>query len=207
MAEIDPNDSRARSDLAMSYKNQIDLLWNLDRIPEAIVTVHSALALMEKLAAADPSNSVNRMRLASTLIQAGYVLHEGKRTADARTMTHRGLALYEELVKQPDTEADYYYAEALLSAEPPDLRNLPKALVYAEKAAQMTKDGNLFNLDLLARALAANRHYARALEVSEQALAKLPPDQKTQLREVFENHVKEYRAKLATTHPQSPAPR
>jgi tetratricopeptide (TPR) repeat protein len=207
MSEIDPNDSRARSDLAMSYKNQIDLLWNLDRIPEAIVTVHSALALMEKLAAADPGNTVNRMRLASTLIQAGYVLHEGKRTAEARTMTHRGLALYEELVKQPDTEADYYYAEALLSAEPSDLRNLPKALVYAEKAAQLTKGGNLFNLDLLARTLAANHHYARALEVSEQALAKLPPDQKTQLRDVFENHVKEYREKLATTHPQSPAPR
>jgi len=205
MAELDPTDSRARNDLAICLKNQIDLLWNLDRIPEATVAVRSALALLDKLSAADPDNHVTKSRLAQTLVQGGYVLQEGKLTDEARQMTRRGLAIYGELVAKSDADAEYYLAEALLSAEPPDLRDLPKALVYAEKASQATGGQNLFNQDLLARALAANHKYDRALEVSEQALARLPAEQKTQLREVFENHVKEYREKLATRPPQSPA--
>lgn len=207
MMEIDPSDTRARNDLAMCFKNQIDLLWNLNRMPEAATAARSALTILEKLSAADPKNTFTRTRLAETLIQAGYVFQESKLANEARTMTQRGLATYAELLKQSVTGLDAHYAEALISGEPPDLRDPAKALVHAENAVRSSKGENLFHLDLLARVLAANRNYARALEISEQALAKLPTGQKTQLREVFENHVKEYREKLATKTSSPPAQR
>src|SRR5262249_52407587 len=156
----------------------------LDQMPESLESGKGALDIFDKMAAADPQNEVVRERLASMLVGVGYLHWENKQMPEARRLSERGLALLAETANHPGAgpQALHDYAEALLWCQPEQLQNPALALQYAEKAVQRSRGENFVHIDLLAQALAATNNHARAVQVLEQALPKLPSGQKTHLR-------------------------
>ncbi|MCC6366227.1 MAG: protein kinase [Bryobacterales bacterium] len=197
LARLDPGDKRALFDMASTYKNESDVYWQLDNMPQALASIERSREIMDNMARGDPSNEIVRERLAQLEILAGDYFIELRDAAEGRRHTGRGLALLKELAEAPDARPAiiHSYANALLTARPEDLRNAALALEIAKAAAQKTNRSDLVFLDTLARAHQANGDSRAAIQTIEEAISKLPPAaQPSHLRKVLENHLAQFRA-------------
>jgi tetratricopeptide (TPR) repeat protein len=82
------------------------------------------------------------------------------------------------------------YAWALLTFEDESLRDFKKALLLAQRAAELTKESERTILDTFALALFANGELKKAIETEERAIKLLPAETKPEDR-------KEYTERLA----------
>ncbi|MCC6341564.1 MAG: protein kinase [Bryobacterales bacterium] len=197
LARLDPGDKRALLDMASTLKNESDVYWQLDNMPQALASTLRSLEIMDKLATGDPSNEIIHERLALLEILAGDYFVELHNPTEARAHTSRGLALLKELAAAPEARPAliHSYANALLTARPEELRNPALALEIAKIAAQKTNRSDLVFLDTLARAYQANGDSPAAIQTIEEAISKLPPStQPSHLRQVLENHLAQFRA-------------
>lgn len=197
LARLDPGDKRALFDMASTYKNESDVYWQLDNMPQALASTQRSLEMMDRMAKGDPSNEIVRERLALLELLVGDYFIELHNPTEGRRHAGRGLALLKELAGAPEARPAliHSYANALLTARPEDLRNPPLALEIAKIAAQKTNRTGLVFLDTLARAYQANGNSPAAIQTIEEAISKLPPStQPSHLRKVLENHLAQFRA-------------
>lgn len=189
----DSNDQRAMMDLASAYKNSSDASSQLGDASGAGEASRKSLELLDKLAAADPGNTVVQERLAMVLLQVAEMEADRKLAAEARQLAGRGLAILKKLADRAEAApaSRINYAEALLTCPVAGLRNAADALEYAEAGAPAE---DIRELDILAQAQYANGQTAKAIETLERTLAKLPQGQKSHLREVVENRLLKYRS-------------
>jgi non-specific serine/threonine protein kinase/serine/threonine-protein kinase len=203
LARLDPGDKRALFDMASTYKNESDVYWQLDNMPQALASAQRSLEIMDNMAKGDPSNEIARERLALLEILAGDYFIELHNSPEGRRHTERGLALLKELASGPEARPAlvHSYANALLTARPEDLRNPGLALEIAKIAAQKTNRSDLVFLDTLARAYQANGDSQSAIQTIEEAISKLPPAQQpSHMRKVLENHLNQFRAQPQTAN-------
>ncbi|MBL8218873.1 MAG: protein kinase [Bryobacterales bacterium] len=207
LASLDENDQRAQFDLSVALRNIAETSWFLDNNDDALRYSKRGQEILERAAKRDPANLVAQERHAQMLLETGYYYSLLKRMAEAEQHSARGLALLSDLVKKPgvSVNAMHTYAEWLLTAEPPSLRNPRAALPYAEQAVARTGGAHFAYVDTLGKSHAAAGNVDKALELVEAALKRLPDDAPTHQRAVFENRLAQYR-KMAE-RPSAPAPR
>ncbi len=94
------------------------------------------------------------------------------------------------------------YAEALTTAQPPDLRDAALAVQYAEQSASRTKYSDADKLRTLAEAYFLSGNASQAIQIAEKAMSLLPAPRPGQpsgaLRRVIEQNVGKYRADKGT---------
>jgi tetratricopeptide (TPR) repeat protein len=195
LAAVDENDQRAQFDLAVALRNIAETSWFLDNNEDALRYSKRGQEIMERASKRDPENLVAQERHAQLLLETGYYYSLLKRLGEAEQHSARGLAVLAELVKKPQASANamHSYAEWLLQAEPPSLRNPKAALPYAEQAVRLTEGADFAYVDTLSKAHAATGNLARAIALVEEAIARMPNDAATHQRAVFANRLAQYR--------------
>jgi len=100
------------------------------------------------------------------------------RGEEARPFAEELLAHLREGAEAEDTDAYHLncYARALLTVEPPDLRDPPRALKYALKAYDMCTDAYYYNRYMLALAHEANGDIDSAIAMAQRAVAVVPEE-------------------------------
>jgi serine/threonine protein kinase/tetratricopeptide (TPR) repeat protein len=118
----------------------------------------------------------------------------------AREWARRSLAEYRTLADAPDADFSYVntYAWCLLTCEFEELRDVERALEYAEQVAERTGGSDPSVLDTLALAYFENGEFERALATQERALATLGTQNPTRHAEYL-SRLERYRAGRPTT--------
>ncbi len=176
LRKADPKNVQMLGDVAMTHGITATILAKMGDAARGAQHYHTALAIIEAWLTADPSNILIRAGTAQGLTAfAGPLIKLGK-VDEARRFTTRGLAMQRELVTRPEVTGPELeaHARALLTCEPPDLRDPVRAKVYAERAARLTNGENPRALDTLALAYFEMGDPARAVETEQKAVALLP---------------------------------
>jgi serine/threonine protein kinase len=177
LVNADPSNAQASMNYMVTLRYIGDLLYKTGDRAGALAEYEKILGILEKLSAAEPDNVMVRGRFAEMLIGTAELLIEGKRLADARALTTRGLAITRELASRADATPDDLgqYAENFLTCEPKDLRDSAAALRYARESVEKSGGTDTDNLDILAQAYFQNGDAVQAIASEEKALALLPP--------------------------------
>ncbi|MBL8174000.1 MAG: protein kinase [Bryobacterales bacterium] len=202
LAAMDENEQRAQFDLSVALRNIAETSWFFDKNEDALRYSRRGVEILAKAASRDAANLTAQERYGQMLLETGYYFSILKRMVEAEEYSARGLRILGELVKKPQVSpnACNTYAEWLLTAEPPSLRNPPAALPYAEQAVARTGGANFAYVDTLSKAHAAAGNFSRAIGLVEEALKKIPENAQTHQRAVFENRLAQYR-KMAEARP------
>ena len=139
-----------------------------------------SIRAMEVAVEIDPADLGSPVRLAGALMAFSHRLAQGGDQARAHDASQEALRLLQITAEKPGAGPLEWneYADALLKAESPELRNPPKALQLAENAVSSTKRRNPFFLDTLAWAYFRNGDSAKAVETEREALRLVPADAK-----------------------------
>ncbi|HKQ75994.1 MAG TPA: protein kinase [Blastocatellia bacterium] len=197
LSAVDPTNTQAPRDLAISYKLRGDHLSQIRDTAVALAYYRKGLAIFETLGAADPMNRYLQSDMAETMLPLAKLLAQTGQIAEARRLSLRALSIKKAHAEQPEATANdlNFYAWALLTAEPSDLRDPADALAHARRAVDMTK-GNAPNiLNTLAMAYHLTGDYARAVETEQKAISLLKAD--SPARREFETDLARYRRQLA----------
>lgn len=188
-ARADPANAQARQDVFNGLVRLGDLEQEMGNRAAALPFYQRAIELGEKALAADPANREMETEMASLLASAGQ--------------TARALELARNLA-QRDGASAYdvgQYAYLLVTAEPQNLRNPALARDFAERAVAMTKGADPGYLNTLAKAHFLLGDQKRAVEITEKALALLPPGQPSSLRRSLEEQLARYKAAGVSAQP------
>jgi len=177
LVNADPTNAQASMNYIVTLRYIGDLLYKMRDRAGALAEYQKILGILERLSTAEPENVMVRNRFSEMLIATAGLLIEGKRLADARALTARGLAITRELASRPDATPDdlSQYAMNLLTCEPKDLRDPAAALRYAKKSVEQSGATDSDNLDILAQAYFQSGDRAQAIACEEKALSMLPP--------------------------------
>jgi serine/threonine protein kinase/tetratricopeptide (TPR) repeat protein len=139
-----------------------------------------AIRSMEIAVEIDPSDLGSPLRLAGTLLAFSRRLAQGGDQVRAHDATQEALRLLQITSQKPGAGPVEWneYADVLLKAESPDLRNPAKALQLAESAVSSTQRRNPFFLDTLAWAYFRTGDSSKAVETEREALRLVPADAK-----------------------------
>jgi eukaryotic-like serine/threonine-protein kinase len=196
LSAADPRNSRARMDFAVVLKEAGELEQSLpSERGRAMDSFRRVAQQLETVLAADPNNTMCREYLAEMNLRMGLLLVEAGRAAEARQLSARGVAAARALAERQGATPRHliFAAEALVRAEPPDLRDPAAAVRYARAASDAVGGRNALYLDIAAQALFQAGDGKGAIETGEKALALLPAE--SALRGQLERHIKEFRAK------------
>ena len=130
-----------------------------------------AIAILEKLSAAAPTNLFMRGQLAEALVATGAVLTHQGHAAEARARVTRGVTLARDLAQLPTATPDDLsrYALILLTCEPAELRDPAIALENAKRAVDESGGHDPRSLHILAKAYLESGDAARAAETERPA--------------------------------------
>ena len=139
-----------------------------------------AIRSMEVAVEIDPSDLGSPLRLAGTLLAFSRRLSQGGDQAKAHDAAQQALRLLQITSEKPGAGPVEWneYADALLKAESPDLRDPAKALQLAESAVSSSKRRNPFFLDTLAWAYFRTGNSSKAVDTEREALRLIPADAK-----------------------------
>jgi len=182
LAAADPENAQAKNNYALSQTTVADLLNKTGDRPGAVTKYWQAIAILDKLVAAAPSDLFIRGRLSETLIALGNVLSQESQLSEARVATSRGLGIEKDLASRSAATPDELsqYALALLTCQPASLRQPATALEKAKLAVQKSSAKDPKSLDILAQAYFKNGDSAHAIETERNALDLLPAAQSHQ---------------------------
>ena len=182
-----------------------DALLAAGQSSEAIGAYHHALDLLEIQLKEDPQNMQSQRDMTVGLGRMADALSSAGRQNAARPVTERALAMLKPLVRtEQASEMDMQqYAWLLLTTPFVELRDPTEALLYARKAAAITNGSDPAMLDTLARAQAANKDYASAMETEKKALALVGAGQ-SDLRTEIENNLARFeRSQTSAANPKA----
>lgn len=116
-----------------------DLLVEAGEVPEAVAAYREALAMLEAIGSDQPFDYWNAQLRAEIHEGLGHVFWASGHTAEAKEYYRQALALREHWAKALPTAREPLRALAWLLADCPsgDLRDTPRALELAKKAAKM----------------------------------------------------------------------
>jgi non-specific serine/threonine protein kinase/serine/threonine-protein kinase len=199
----EPSNSGAQRSLAMTQAQIGNTLGVQGKASEAAASHEAAVKLMKGLAAADPNNARYRNDLTYMLLRrVGVMLHAG-RTSEAKESARAGLAMLKAQAERPEASANDFndYAWWLSACDVPELRDPAQAMRYATRAVEASERPNAMYLSTLSWAYFRSGDPAKAVEVTEKALATLPPSAKAGpavgLRAQLERELAEFQKALA----------
>ncbi len=191
----DPANAKARMDYAVGLKVRADLLNKTGDVQGALAIYREILDLIRPLYAAEPNNNMLRVRYATMLVYIGDLLAKLHQTEEARRLYGQGLSITRQLADRPGATPGEVndYAEYLIDAPLPDLRNPAQAISYARRAVEMTGQSAPEFLEVLARAYEDADDAASAVATEEKALALIPP---SPARKAAEGRLARFRSAL-----------
>jgi eukaryotic-like serine/threonine-protein kinase len=174
--------------LAVAYAYRANALADLGDIRGASDSYGGAVERLSRLAALDPANTRFRTDLVYMLTKRGELLVKGGDVAGARQVTSRALALQRESAMAPGAPPDVLndYAWALVSCEPPDLRQPAVALTFANRAVAADTEPNPIHLHTLAWARFRTGDARAAVADADRALKAMGPGPSTGFRQKVE---------------------
>jgi serine/threonine protein kinase len=149
-------------------------------IPGSVEAFDRSIRSMEIAIEIDPSDLAASLRLAATLLSFSRRLGQSTDQTRAHAAAEQALRLLQQTSQAPGAGPMEWneYADALLKADFPDLRDLTSALHLAENAVSASKRENPFFLDTLAWAYFRTGNGPKAVETERAALGLLPADAK-----------------------------
>ena len=166
-------------------------------VPGAMAAYEKTIGTLDALLPRETDDSRLRTVLALTLRRYSALLTSRGDTR-ARAMMVRSLDVQRPLVERPNMAATVLndYADSLLKAGYPELRDPKLALAIMRKVDAQTKGANPLFLDTLAWAYFLNGDTARAIATAKKALSLLPADQKSGIRAEIEKGLAEFEKAL-----------
>ncbi len=204
LAAADPNNAQARADLMLTWKRTGDLYYQTGNAASAMESYGKAIDSVEAMLRVAPENMEKRGQYADLLVLAGDLLVRSGQAGEGKRQTQRGLAMMKQLTERAEASPDdlQRYAEALTTAQPPDLRDAALAVQFAEQSASRTKYSDPDKLRTLAEAYFLAGNTPQAIQIGEKAMSLLPAPRPGQpsgaLRRVIEQNVGKYRADKGT---------
>jgi non-specific serine/threonine protein kinase/serine/threonine-protein kinase len=137
----------------------------------------AAIALLQGLVSADPSNVRFRTDLTYMLFRQGGLLTKAGQTKAARVSTQRGLAFLRLSAERPTASAEDLndYAWWLATCQPSDLRQPTRAIEFSKRAVALAQGPNASYLHTLGWAYFRAGDRAHAIDALQRALTMLTP--------------------------------
>ncbi len=199
----DPSNSGAQRSLAMTYAQIGNTLGVQGKASEAAASHEAAVKLMNGLLAADPNNARLRTDLTYMLLRRVGVMLRAGQTSEARESARAGLAMLKAQAERPEASTEDFnnYAYWLSACDVPELRDSAQAMRYATRAVEGSERPNAMYLSTLSWAYFRSGDPVKAVELTEKALATLPPSAKAGpavgLRGQLERDLAEFQKALA----------
>ena len=197
LMRADPTNALASMNYVVSLRYLGDLLYKMNNRGGALSKYQQAVEILDRLAASEPDNVMVQGRDSVMRIFVGQTLAEIGKTAEARAVTSRGLAITKELAKREDATPDELseYAETFLACEPADMRDPATALRFAKASVAKSGSTDSENLDILAEAYFQSHEAAEAIETERKALSLLPAaNPPSPVRQRLERNLAKYKA-------------
>jgi tetratricopeptide (TPR) repeat protein len=200
----DPNNDKARSDVAVTLKNLGDLnYYQLNNMQEALKSYRRAGEMLELQVRDEPGNILWQQNLSEVLTDVASCLIALGQPQEARGEAQRGLQLAKAVADRPGStgEQSYNYAWLAVTVDPEDLRDPASALPYAKKAVELSHSQDPLCLHVLAEAYDGTKDYRDAVATEEKALALFAPAEpgkpQPRNRGIIERALERYRQELA----------
>jgi tetratricopeptide (TPR) repeat protein/tRNA A-37 threonylcarbamoyl transferase component Bud32 len=176
MAEDATNADLQRRD-AIAYAYLANAKLDLHDSVAAMADYRVAIALLQGLVSADPSNVRFRTDLTYMLFRQGGLMTAAGEIAVARASTTRGLALLRLSAARPTASAEDLndYAWWLAICQPPDLRQPARAIEISKRAVALAHGPNASYLHTLGWAYFTAGDRSHAVDALQRALAVLAP--------------------------------
>jgi eukaryotic-like serine/threonine-protein kinase len=158
----------------------------------------AAVSSLEKLAAADPRNVQYPRDVNSVLESLAQVFRDHGKLREARETTEKSLAMMAAVASKPGASGYdlEQYCWLLLTTRFSELHNPRAALVYSQKAVDLTNGSSPAALDMLARAHAENGDYGKAVEIERRVVGMIPAGGSSD-RQEFEGQLTVFEKKLS----------
>jgi len=175
-AELDREDKQALYASTVAYRSLGIVYGYAYNQPKAIENFRTAVAQFDRLLKVDPANKTYRSVQADLQLRIGDALSVAGHPVEAMAAASAGLKSMCLLADEPGATAGTLRAAArcLMTTEVAPLRDYPRALVYARKAAELGNYKDSAALESLADACWRNRDFAGARVAVDQALALVP---------------------------------
>ncbi len=176
VAGLDREDSQALYHSTAAYRDLGIVYGYASNRPKAIDNFRTAVAIFDRLLKVDPANNTYRSVQADLQLRIGDALFETGHKAEAMGAAGAGLKSMCRLADEPGATASTLRAAArcLMTTNVVPLRDYPRALVYARKAAELGRYKDSLALESLADAYWRNGDFAGARTALDQALALVP---------------------------------
>jgi non-specific serine/threonine protein kinase/serine/threonine-protein kinase len=176
VAGLDREDSQALYHSTAAYRDLGIVYSYAPNLPKAIENFRFAVALFDRLLKVDPANNTYRSVQADLQLRIGDALSTTGYPEEAMAAARSGLKSMCRLADEPGASASTLRAAArcLMTTKVVALRDYPRALVYARKAAELGKYKDSLALESLADACWRNGDFAGARVALNQALALVP---------------------------------
>jgi non-specific serine/threonine protein kinase/serine/threonine-protein kinase len=179
LAGRDREDNQALYHSTVAYRDLGIIYGYASNQPKAIENFRTAVAIFDRLLKVDPANRTYRSVQADLQLRIGDALsvtgHPEEAVAPARAGLKSTCLLADEPAATPGTLRAA--ARWLMTTEVVPLRDYPRALVYARKAAELGNYKDSLALESLADAYWRNGDFAGARVAIDRALALVPAPQ------------------------------
>ena len=175
-AELDHEDKQALYASTVAYRSLGIVYGYASNQPKAIENFRTAVALFDRLLKVDPANKTYRSVQADLQLRIGDALSEIGHPEGAVAAASAGLKSMCLLADEPAATASTLRSAArcLMTTEVAPLRDYPRALAYARRAAELGNYKDSLALESLADACWRNGDLAGARVAVDQALALVP---------------------------------
>jgi len=176
LAELDPANSRAQFDLAVTLSDAGQVLEAGGDVAGALRHYGQVADILERLLKSDPENISWQAYHAEILVRIGGLLLKTGQREEALRQTARGLAKARGVAggeRTPPGELTRA-ARLLVVCQPAELRAPQEALRWAERAVQLTGGKDVYALDTLAEAQLQTGRHEEARQTIERGLSLLP---------------------------------
>jgi non-specific serine/threonine protein kinase/serine/threonine-protein kinase len=176
LAGLDLEDKAAMYHSTVAYRDLGIVYGYASNRPKAIENFRTAVAIFDRLLKVDPANNTYRSVQADLELRIGDALSETGHPEEAMASASAGLKSMCRLADEPGATASTLRAAAryLMTTEVAPLRNYPRALAYARKAADLSGYKDSLVLESLADACWRNGDFAGARVAIGRALALVP---------------------------------
>lgn len=179
----DPRDQRAAEDVAAVTSDQAYLFLCQRRYREMLEPAATCARISEDFLRKQPNDSKWQLNLAFSRVQLAIAENHSAQTEKAAKRARAGISDLIRVAELPNASPHFHEvaAEWLVRAEPNEISDPKRAVLYARKFLSETRPDNIAALSLLALALQAAGQPDQAKSSANEALSLLAP--------VRENHV------------------
>jgi tetratricopeptide (TPR) repeat protein len=176
LADLDRQDQAALYHTTPAYRALGIVYGYASNLPKSIENFRTAVAIFDRLLAADPANETYRAVQADLEMRLSNALSDTGHTEEAAAFASAGLASLRRMADEPGAAAAKLTTAAryLMSTKAVPMRDYARALAYARKAAEMGQYKDSIALEYLAEACWRTGDFEGARSAIDRALALVP---------------------------------